>query len=77
VFSVSSVEGSLKPRPVMGSVGDSWTTRDFGREARALEPEKMDWSKWRYKSTVPSARPIARWESVEDNAIVVAYTRRK
>ena len=30
-------EGSLKPRPVMGSVGDSWIVRAFGREVREVE----------------------------------------
>ena len=36
--------GSLKPRPVMGSVGDSWIVRAFGREVREVEEER-DWSR--------------------------------
>jgi hypothetical protein len=38
--------GSLKPRPVMGSVRDSWTVRVFGKAVREDEEER-DWSRWR------------------------------
>jgi hypothetical protein len=36
--------------------------------------DDRDWSKWRYRRTVPSARPTERKERVEVNARVVTYT---
>jgi len=32
--------GSLDPRPVIGSVGDSWMVHGLGYE---VDDEKMDW----------------------------------
>lgn len=40
-------EDSRKPRPVMGSVGDSWMVFGFGRAESEVEPEKSDWSRFR------------------------------
>ena len=55
---MSSV-GSLNPRPVIGSVGDSCIVRDLGKEVRDVE-DARDWSRCRYKMTVPSPNPMAR-----------------
>ena len=52
--------GSLNPRPVIGSVGDSWIARGLGMAVKEVDPENMDWLRFRYKSTVPSPRPTAR-----------------
>jgi len=38
------------------------------------EVDERDWSKWRYKRTLPSARPTERKERVEVDARVVTYT---
>ena len=38
-------EGSLKPRAVRGSVENSWMVQGFGKAARDVEDEKMDWSR--------------------------------
>ena len=37
--------GSLNPRPVIGSMGDSWTVRGLGIEVSEVDDEKMDWSR--------------------------------
>lgn len=58
----------MNPSAVIGSVGDSWIVRGLGKAVRDVEEEKMDWSRWRYRRTVPSPRPMARWESVAESA---------
>ena len=55
---MSSV-GSLNPRPVIGSVGDSCTVRALGKEVSDVD-DARDWSRCRYRMTVPSPSPIAR-----------------
>ena len=39
------IAGSLNPRAVIGSVGDSWIVRGLGKEVREVEEEKIDWSR--------------------------------
>lgn len=49
------------------SLGSS-TTRAFGSDVKAVGEVVRDWRRWRYKSTVPSPNPIARWERLLANA---------
>jgi len=35
--------GSLNPRPVFGSVGDSWIVRGLGIEESEVDDGKIDW----------------------------------
>lgn len=67
------VLGSLKPRAVIGSVGDSWMVLGLGREVRDVDGERTYWSRLRYSRTVPSPRPMARWESVSERAMEDTY----
>lgn len=60
----------VNAKNVTGSVAISWITRAFGMEA---DVDGRDWSKWRYRRTVPSARPTARKERVDVSARVVIY----
>lgn len=52
--------GWRKARPVMGSVGDSWMVRPFGRAVREVD-DVSDCSICLYRMTVPSPRPMGRW----------------
>lgn len=55
----AELEGSRKPRPVIGS-GDSCITLAFGRDVIAVGDVVNDWRRCRYSSTVPSPKPIAK-----------------
>jgi hypothetical protein len=57
----------------MGSVGDSWMTLGFGRAVRDVDPENNDWSRCRYRRTVPSPMPIARCDNSAESATVEIY----
>lgn len=56
----------------MGSVGDSWMVRPFGKAVKE-EDEESDCSMCLYKITVPSPRPIARWANGWVTAMVVTW----
>ena len=65
--------GSRKPRPVMESVeGPWWIVLGFGRWWSCCwleEAPNRYWSSERRNRTVPSPRPIARWESPAESAM--------
>jgi len=45
--STDEAVGSLNPRAVIGSVGDSWMVRGFVKLVREVDDEKIDWSRCR------------------------------